>query len=224
MLKAEIGSNTTSGVATASDFEYNQILSDVQQWLWTQHQWPFLYTHEDIVLSVNTRYYNYPAIVSLDYPTTVETKWGDYWYPVDYGIKGDQYAISDPDRNQTLDPAERWQIYSATQFEIWPVPATAQTLRFWGTRSLATLKNGSVFDDTKVADLDDLMIVYYAAAEKLQRLKQADAQTKLTKATALFNRLRTADRPNSVFVMSRDDFEQTPTSRRVITIVGNPNH
>lgn len=228
MLKAEVGHNLQSGVATAQDAELNQIISDIQQWCWSQHQWPFLYSHEDIGLIAGpgnaARFYNYPTTISIDYPTQVETKWGDYWYPVDYGIHGEQYEQSDPDRNQTLDPVQRWQVSSSTQFEVWPVPASVQTLRFWGTKNLAGFKTAGSFDDTKTADLDDLMIVYYAAAEKLKRMKQADWQDKIQKATQLFNRLRSVNLPDSTFVMSQDDFDHGKKPRRVITAIGNPNH
>lgn len=224
MLKGEIGHNLQSGVATAQDAELNQILSDIQQWLWNKHLWYFLYTHEDIAAAISTRYYTNPSTVSLDKPTQVESKWGNIWYPVDYGIHGEQYIQSDPDRSQVLDPIRRWQVYSSTQIEVWPVPATAQTLRFWGTRILTGFKTAGAFDDTKTADLDDLLIVYYAAAEKLKRMKQADWQDKLAKGQELYNDLRAVNAPDSTFIMSQSDFDHTPPNRRVITAIGNTNH
>jgi hypothetical protein len=222
MFKAEVGWNLQSGVAVAQDTEVNKLLAQMQQWLWSQYQFPFLYSHQDVAVSNGSRYYNYPALISLDYPTMVETKWGQLWYPVDYGISGTEYESVDPDRGETLDPVSRWQVYSATQFEVWPQPATAQTLRFWGTRLLAPL-----VAETDVCDLDDLLIVLFAAAEKLKRAKQPDWQDRQGRAIALFNRLKTANRPDTIFALSgKDDgsISYRFGRRRIITVVGNPNH
>jgi hypothetical protein len=219
MVKAECGYNL-QGVATAQDQELKALLSNMQLWLWSQYQWPFLYTHADVGATAGGRYLNFPAGLSFDYPTEAETKWGDLWYDVAYGIKGEQYEAVDPDRGQFQDPIERWQNYSATQFEVWPVPSDAQTLRFWGTATLPDLKV-----DSDVAALDDLLIVLFTAAEKLGRSKQKDAQNKLQRAQALFNKLRGANRPNTCFTLGGDVPNDTHSRNvRFVTMVGNPNH
>jgi hypothetical protein len=218
MLKKELGLSTTTGVGSGQDTELKGLLADMQQWLWSQHQWPFLYRREDIAMVGGTRYYNYPTVVSLDYPTKVECKWGNFWFPVDYGIKGEQYEAVDPDQGRTLDPVARWQNYTATQYEVWPVPSTGTTLRWWGTSALTALTA-----DADTALLDDQLIVLFTAAEKLVRSKQADAGSKLARAKILFNRLRSADRPNTVFPLCGDpEWRRRPY--RVVGIVGNTNH
>jgi hypothetical protein len=142
------------------------------------------------------------------------------WYPVDYGIKGEQYEAVDPDMGEVQDPASRWQTYSPTQFEIWPVPAGQQTLRFWGT-GLAT----TMVVDSDPAVLDDLLIVLYAAAEKLARGKQADAQAKLQLGQALFRQLKCANLPNTVMTIGGGPESRRPRrEQRIVTVVGNPNH
>lgn len=214
MLKTECGYNLQTGVAVAQDTELNGFLANMQQWLWSQYQWPFLYSHEDVATVAGTRYYNYPSTISLDYPTKIETKWGVQWFPVDYGISGDEYEAVDPDRGQTIDPIRRWQNYTSTQMEIWPVPSTGQTLRFWGTKLLDPL-----ISDTDTADLDDLLIVLYAAAEKLSRNKQKDADEKRQRGLALFNRLRSASRPNVLFTMGGG----SDSEEKVLSIRSNPN-
>lgn len=73
-------------------------------------------------------------------------------------------------------------IYSnaeATVMEIWPLPVSQQKLRFTGQRVLNPLV---ALTDT--ADLDDMLLVLYVAAELLQRRKSADAGTKLQAAQA----------------------------------------
>jgi len=55
------------------------------------------------------------------------------------------------------------------------------------------LKNGGAsYVTSQTLDLDDLLVVLYAAAELLMRSKQADAQMKLSMAEARFNYLRAA--------------------------------
>lgn len=221
MLKAELGYSLQSGVAVAQDTELNLLLSNMQKWIWAQYQWPFLYTHEDIAITATTRFYPQLSVVSLDYPTKAETKWGLLWYDVDYGISGEQYEQVDPDRQETLDPIFRWQLVTSTSpptIEVWPVPTSNQTLRFWGTKSLSALAS-----DSDTADLDDLLIVLFTAAEKLSRMKLRDAEAKLNKAQALFHRLRGADRPLMQFPLSGGT-EQRRRDQKVVSIVGNPNH
>lgn len=222
MLKAECGYNMQTGVATAQDTELNQILNDMQQWLWSQYQWPFLFTHVDVALFGQTRYYTQPVGVSLDYPTETETYWSNLWYPVDYGIRGQEYEAINPDLGETQDPVQRWQIFASTQIEVWPVPAGVQTLRFWGYGTVTNMAN-----DSATAAIDDNLIVFFTAAEKLARAKQGDAAAKLQKAQALFNKLKGANRMNTVFTFGggpepRKPFSQFP--RKVVSIVGNPNH
>lgn len=219
MLKSEIGHNLQTNVATAQDTELNQLLADMQQWVWSQYRWPFLYSHADVAATATTRYLTAPTAISLDYPTKVEAKWGQLWFDVDYGISGEEYQVVDPDRQQTRDPIARWQIYSSTQIEVWPVPSTVQTLRFWGTKTLNALAS-----DTDTADLDDLLIVLFAAAEKLSRAKLADAPAKLNRAQQLFHRLRGADRPNTIFTLGGDGDETSRSGTRYATIFSNQNH
>lgn len=222
MLKGECGYNMQSGVATAQDTELYQVLQNKQAWLWSQYKWPFLYTHKDVTLAANARYYNFPAGLSFDYPTEVEVKWGTLWFDVSYGIKGEEYEAVDPEVGQTLDPVSRWQNFSLTQFEVWPMPSTVQTLRFWGTATLTTFVDG-----TTLADLDDLLIVLYAAADKLARAKQKDAPSKLDAANALFAKLKAANKPNAVFPLGGADLPDEyprPGRQHIVGIASNPNH
>lgn len=216
MFKAQCGYSLTTGVNTVQDAEINSALSQMQQWLWTEYQWPFLYTHEDVAMVAGTRYYNYPSVVSLDYVTKVETGFTNRWYDVDFGISGEEYEAINPDLAMRSDPVRRWQTYSATQFEVWPNPSTAQTLRFWGTKSVTPL-----VADGDLALLDDLLIVLFTAAEKQLRSKQPDAQAKLERAKALFARLKGASKPRMVFVMNGAGYEEYRRRERVVTIASN---
>jgi hypothetical protein len=53
-------------------------------------------------------------------------------------------------------------VYESAQFEIWPLPATAGALKIGGVKALNALDNPS-----DRAELDDILIVLFAAAEWL---------------------------------------------------------
>lgn len=221
MLKGECGMNLSPGVATGEDTRFNSQLSTMQQWLWSQHQWPFLYGHDDIAITPLQRFYPLPPTISTDYPTQWEVKWNNLWYDVENGIKGEQYEEVDPDLGQTLDPVMRWQNYNtpqgAQQIEVWPMPATVQTLRVWGTRTCSTLSA-----DQDVAVLDDLLIVLFTAAQIQAKAKQRDAQALAGRAEKLWLKLVGQNRPDMCFVLGGEHDIPRQTTR-VVGIVGNPN-
>ncbi len=96
----------------------------------------------------------------------------------------------DPDR---ADPVLRWGILEDTDFnsvtaikiEVWPVPATADTLYLVGKRSLSALTA-----DSDTADLDDQLIVRTAAAEMTARENKRDSEAHSAAAQARFQRLK----------------------------------
>jgi hypothetical protein len=86
----------------------------------------------------------------------------------------------------------KWQIHDGNQFEVWPLPASNGALvRFSGRRKITPL----VGDDDR-CDLDDQLVVLYAAAEVEAKKSQKDADLKLAaaKARLLTLRARTSDR------------------------------
>jgi hypothetical protein len=114
----------------------------------------------------------------------VKVFFNNQYLPVDYGIGDDQYNFQNYALGQQSDPIRRWrwatninETSNPNQFEVWPVPATSQKLRFFGQRAMLTLASAS---DT--ADLDDMLLVKWVAGDILMRNKQADAQAKLAEA------------------------------------------
>lgn len=196
-LKAEL--RDTQETNSAVDVEYNYALANRQKDLAFAYDWSFLEHRWDLACAAASRYLNVPtaddrgATVSINFerPVKVERLFNTYYNPVDYGISSEQYNF----RNgvtQPLDPIMRWQLVtnvneaaSPNQIEIWPVPSTAQTLRFTGQRDLLALT-----DDTKTADLDDLLIVYLVAADYLAMRKQENAPLVLRKANERLVKLR----------------------------------
>lgn len=201
MLKGELGVSLTAGVATAGDQEFYTLIDDTQKWLASEYDWPFLRSQADIAVAGGTgdatRYPTAPTTINFERPVKVETLWSTYWHPVDFGIGTDQYnQLSSGDGGvavKQLNPIQRWdwKTNDSTKLEIWPLPTDAQTLRFRGQAILASLKDGSgAFDSTKTLDLDDLLVVLFAAAGKLARMRKEDSRYVLSKAEARLNRLK----------------------------------
>lgn len=216
MLKVELGHSEKTGAAlTSLDLELLGLIDNTQSLLADTYDWPFLTSRQDVAITAGigeaNRYYDLPTTLVLERPLVVTALWGDRWHPVSYGIGAEQYnSISSGDGGVTptqSDPINRWQVRpdDDTQFEIWPLPANATTLRFEGTRRLTSLSvvesTGKVIYDLNAAlDLDYLMIVYFVAADKLARSKNQDAPAKLQKAQQRLSIVRSAyPQENTVF-------------------------
>lgn len=69
---------------------------------------------------------------------------------------------------------------AVTTFEVWPIPASNQTLRFTGTAVLPRLEQ-----DGDVAVLDDMMLVLSVAADRLAKYDASEAGLKLKQAQTI---------------------------------------
>lgn len=222
MLKAEMGSDTDSNVAPGADSLWMSVLGNQQKWLATEMDWPFLELRADVTLVPGTRYYNFPVIQGFAFDLSSEILaqcyWSTYWNDIRMGINIADFNSLNPDLNVRVDPVRAWQLYNSgagatTQFEVWPLPATATQLRLTGQRVLNPL-----VASTDTADLDDMLIVLFTAAELLQRMNQQDAPAKLSKAQKLLARLRGGMvAPTEIFNIgagrgqTRRDWEGRPT-------------
>lgn len=188
-LKAEIGVSPNS---TTNDARYLALLNNTQHFLSVEYDFSFLRRFFDVAIVAGNRYLNIPANLNLLRPIDVQVLWNRYWEPVHYGIGVEQYNAWNSDSGETSDPIQRWSEYGLSgnnaQFEIWPLPESAQTLRFIGQKIPATLTS------LTTCDLDDLLLVYWCAADELVRLNQPDAQLKLAKARERLGRVRGVQR------------------------------
>ena len=204
MVKSETGKSLAS-TSTNQDAEINQIISDVQQWLGSEFDWPFLANRWDCALAPGSRYVTFPTVNTIGATTSINferagdlrvyTKWNNLWQDVNYGIDEQaQFNYIDSDRGMVLDPVQNWKFDDESKFEIWPMNATATTVRFVGQRILAALTSSLspiTWNDSATLDLDDLMVTYFAAGEYMIRAKQ-DGTSKdlLARATARMQMIR----------------------------------
>jgi hypothetical protein len=225
MLKAELGmEQILSTGRSAVDTELLVLLDNTQTLLSDTHDWPFLRSSFDVSITAGTadanRYYDFPTTLSLERPVTAEALWSDRWHPVNYGIDSCHYnSMSSGDGGVTVvqsDPIAQWKWKDGddTKFEIWPLPQSNTTLRFTGQLKLNALTNVTTdgpiqYDMLKELQLDDLLIVYFAAADKLARMKKSDSSMKLSKAQERLSFLKSSyPVKNTVFNLRGRDSEQ----------------
>jgi hypothetical protein len=182
-LKARLNYPPTLSVNSAEDCRLAALLSQEQQWAADQWDWPTLDEWWDIALAPNQRYYAIPT--NADYGQQglpwnkrrtlwVNRKYSSTWEELEYGISEQEFNFIDSDIGQTNDPVLRWDYNGTAQIELWPIPASAYTVRFRGQRTLVNLATGQPYDPTQqlgnlfnpdaLLDLDDTMLVGMVAA------------------------------------------------------------
>lgn len=178
-------------------------LQRVQEWLWQDFDWPHMKVERQIAVQAGQRYYDLPADLDIERIDRLDLFADNSWRPLDPSISGGHYSVWNSDLDQRSWPPRGWRIYEDQGVEIWPIPdqnADATTrygyLKFTGTRRLNPL-----VDDADTADLDDRLVVLYAAAETLAAGGSKDAQLKLSQANKLNAKLRGGLTPRSRFRM-----------------------
>lgn len=202
---------------------WNQLLFRVQNRLYTDYDWPHMLMEEDIVITAGTRYSTFvvsgaTAGMNWDRVRGAWIKFNAIWREIQYGITSADYNVSSSENGVVLDPIQKWMRVSTgaatygsngqstapteQRFEVWPSPRTDTTLRFRGLRKLGALGSApGTYDDTYLFDLDDQLVVLYAAAELLAKLKSSDADAKLKQANAHYLRLKGNADKSDTFVM-----------------------
>lgn len=156
--------------------------------LHTDYNWPHLKIERDKTLFAGQRYYAFPLELDFDRITmvTVREAGQDEWYPLAYGIDYRHLNTVASEDGEREDFPHSWEIYESDQFQIWPIPESeGHIVKFEGlSRALPLIA------ENEVLDLDDDLIVLYAAAEWLTRRRSADADVKLQLARQHYNRLK----------------------------------
>jgi hypothetical protein len=217
MLQHEcrLSTNTSRGL---DNREYlKEIIRRTQEWLYDEYDWPFLRAKKDVsrkTVAAGQRYYDFPAGINPDAIERVWINYGDVWAPIEHGITPQHYSEQDSDNDERADPVQRWDWYGEDQFEVWPLPASnGDTIWFEGFKPLSTLTAES---DT--LDLDDRLVVLYAAAEILAANNQKDAQAKLNLAQKRLLKLggRVGNKSRIVLGGGSDDSGRRRTTLRAV--------
>lgn len=196
-LKTEIGASTNSAQNINMLPQLQLTLRRTQIYLYNDFDWPHMRSYVDDNLALNERYYTFPNEVNFDKITKAEVYYTNQFRPLIYGIGGMQYNAYNSDLNVTNDPIVRWQHYQRNQYEVWPIPASNnQKIRFHCTLNLRPL-----IANSDQCDLDDTLIVLFAAAELLTKLDSKDAGAKQQLATAHYKTLRGNQTKQPPFVM-----------------------
>ena len=157
------------------------ILQRTQEMLWDKHDWSFLRVERFFDVQAGQRYYDTPEDMTIDRVETLAVRYGDEWCRLGDTINDEHLSTWDSDLDERSWPVERWQVYEDEQIELWPVPAdNADAGSLEGRVKVVGIRNlRPLVDDTDRADLDDRLIVLYAAAETLAGRGAEDAGLKL---------------------------------------------
>ncbi len=226
-LKAELGYNLTASVATADDQQLYRLIDNEQKRLAADFDWAFLNKYSDVAATVAAQNLTLPTDIVFERPTIVERRFNNLWQDISHGITGEDYNVVDSSVGRTMDPIQKWQMNSSGgTFEVWPIPATAQTVRFNGQRPITSLLTSSAYDPTKTLDLDDLLVVLYVAANRLMRMKQQDAQLMLTRAENRLQMLRVSSpqliQRELILGGDQSDYERRRRNVGMTVVVASP--
>lgn len=169
-----------------------KLLQSVQDWLWEDFDWPHLRVTREILVQKGQRYYSPHEDIPIDRIERIDL-WSDgAWRRILPGVGPAEYTTWNSDLGQTNWPPRRWRIHEDEMIELWPisdvnaVSATREgVIQITGIRKLRPLVT-----DSDRADLDDRLLVLFAAAESLAASGAKDAQLKFDQAQSLYMRQR----------------------------------
>lgn len=218
-LRAETGrtQNVAVGVDEAENLKV--ILQRTQELLYEEYEWPHLRIQRTIDLVAGQRHYDFPTDLNFDRIQDVKLKYNGVYVDIDRGILLEDYSIydSNADTPERSFPTLKWDIRntgSSEQLEAWPIPSQAAKLYLFGTKNL-----GDLIQEADTADLDDRLIVLFAAAEILARQKSNDAKNKLSQAERRLAMLRRNSQSDSKTVQIGLGNRDRQTNRGRTTIV-----
>lgn len=175
--------------AKAIDLRINR----VERQMASEHEWPMLHFEQDVTVPADARFVSFPDDIRPVDVQSVYVQFGQEWLRVVSGIAAAERSIYTNDMRAT--PIARWEITADAdrQFEVWPIGAVPQILRFSGQRAVGVMK-----DENDTCTLDADVIVLRVAAEMLARERQEDAAYKSQMAESLTQQIlknlsRTAD-------------------------------
>lgn len=197
MLRSEIGASTNVSMGVNTLPHLKHILRRTQEKLWQDFDWQFAWIERDEQLEGGQRYYAFDDDIDFERIRHAHVLYANTWREIRYGITPGDYNQSNPDLGMRQDPPMKWRHWEGNQFEVWPVPASANCkIRFRAIKKLDPL-----ISDSDRAELDDNLIVLFAAAELLAKNKSEDAGAKLQAAQTHYQKLKGNGQKTDVFTM-----------------------
>lgn len=188
-VRAEVRRSTSVAAGVDDLPALKQMIARTQETLYDEHEWDFFKVKPYMTLNAGQRYYDMPATLNFDRISKAVVWWNGAPLEITRGIDETEYADTNSNVDERRDPVLKWDLVwtgSATQVEVWPIPASnGLSLQWFGFRPLNPLVS-----DSDVADLDDHLIQLFVASEILAAAGAKDAQNKLAAAQARFNRLK----------------------------------
>jgi hypothetical protein len=189
-LRAETGRTQNVAVGVNEIENLKDVLRRVQATLYDEYHWDHMNVEETVAIVAGQRYYDLPSNLNFDRISEVVLRYNTVYVPLEKGVEFNDYSIFDsnastPERSY---PLIKWDIRNTgagEQLEFWPISNTTSTVYFRGTKPI-----GDLIQEADTADLDDHMIVLFAAAEILSRQKSNDAKVKLSQAERRLSQLR----------------------------------
>lgn len=187
-LKKECRRSSATSRATDNDEYLDALIRRYAEQIYMDYDWPWARMHKedgDKELAAGQRYYDFPTQLDVERTIKLYRKYGNTWTELPQGITPIDYSAHDSDVDERADPALKWDVYDERQFEIWPLPASNGDIVRWdGYRRMEAL-----VDDTSRLDVDDMLVVLFAASEVLAGSNQKDAQLKAVAANRRLLRL-----------------------------------
>lgn len=153
--------------------------------LYHDHNWRHLREREDVVINAGQRYYDYPDGAELETIIEMYVRHGASWIPITDDFDDTDYNGMDSDEDVRSDPVQKWRPYGVDQFEIWPMPASATTIRVIRKKPFEALTDE---DDRCLLDTD--VVVLHAAAELLRKQDDKEAALVLGRASQHYDTLK----------------------------------
>lgn len=188
-LRTELGRASNLAVGPGDIPQLQRALRRIQKVLWSQYEWPFMRRVFPLIpLQAGLNMYNPPDGLDIDRIENMAVWQNNIPVPIKRGIGWEDYAGFKP--GERADPALKWDMRTddefATKIEIWPTPASNNySLQIIGIRKLRPFVH-----DADLCDMDDELILLFAAAQMLARQGAKDAPVVMDQANAHLAKMR----------------------------------
>jgi len=204
MLRAECGESTNASMGINTVEGLYQLIRRTQEGLYDEFDWPQLIVDTDEALLPLEKIYTMNDAIDPMRIFKVWVKDSGTWVEMEYGITPIDYNESDAEDDEAETVPMKWQFRPDNQFEVWPMPSIAGTMRFRHVKTLSPMLAGS-----DRSTLDANLIVLFCAAERLAAKKDQSAPIKLQMAQRKLASLRNLSTQKKVF----SNCQPIPTGR-----------